>query len=285
MAPESRPILKWFGYSRRERRSTFILLIIIVLVISLRYVIPERNIRIEDISSSLISYNDTLNVDDTVSIDTTKLITFDPNKASVEILKSLGLSEKQAGTVKNYRDKGGRFRQPSDFSKIYGVDRQLSERLIPYIIIEKEYRPATVSANGTFQNIKINLNECDSSLLDRLPGIGPILSARIIKYRNLLGGYFSHEQLKEVYGLTEETYKIVADRVFADSSDVTFININSAGFKDLIKHPYFERYDVQAILKFRELQGRIKSLAELTDNKILTPEKAKRIGPYLTFEE
>jgi DNA uptake protein ComE-like DNA-binding protein len=285
MAPDSRPILKWFGYTRRERRSTFILLIIISLVISLRYVLPERNIRIEDISSSLTTYSETLSINDTINKDTLKLITFDPNKASVETLTSLGLSEKQAGTIKNYRDKGGRFRQPSDFAKIYGVDKNLSEKLIPYIIIENDKAPGSYSENGSFQITKIDLNKCDSAMLDRLPGIGPVLSARIIKYRNLLGGFISREQLKEVYGLTEESFNRIAERVFADSSDVTFIGINSAGYKELIRHPYFERYDVQAILKFRELQGSINSLTELTDNKILTPEKAKRIGSYLSFEK
>jgi DNA uptake protein ComE-like DNA-binding protein len=282
MAPDIRPILKWFGYSRRERRSTFILLLMIALVTALRYALPGKNISIEDISASLTAYNETLSVKNEVYKDSTKLFTFDPNKASVETLTSLGLSEKQAGTVKNYRDKGGRFRQPSDFSRIYGVDKNLSERLIPYIIIEKD--SYSYSDNSSVQLKKVDLNRCDSTMLDRLPGIGPVLSARIIKYRNLLGGFISREQLKEVYGLTEETYNRIADRVFADSSGVTQIKINSADFKNIIRHPYFDRYNVQSILKYRELKGRIDSLTELTTNKILTHEKAEKIRPYLSFE-
>jgi DNA uptake protein ComE-like DNA-binding protein len=282
MAPDIRPILKWFGYSRRERRSTFILLLMIALVTALRYALPGKNISIEDISASLTAYNETLSVKNEVYKDSTKLFTFDPNKASVETLTSLGLSEKQAGTVKNYRDKGGRFRQPSDFSRIYGVDKNLSERLIPYIIIEKD--SYSYSDNSSVQLKKVDLNRCDSTTLDRLPGIGPVLSARIIKYRNLLGGFISREQLKEVYGLTEETYNRIADRVFADSSGVTQIKINSADFKNIIRHPYFDRYNVQSVLKYRELKGRIDSLTELTTNKILTHEKAEKIRPYLSFE-
>lgn len=283
MVPDSRPILKWFGYSRRERRSTFILLIIIVLAIAFRYALPESNVNVEDISFALTINNDTLSVKNGSFSDTLKLFMFDPNKASVKTLKSLGLTEKQAGTVKNYRDKGGRFRQPSDISRIYGVDKDLSERLIPYIFIEKDRDTTFHSENGSVNSPLIDLNRCDSISLDRLPGIGSVLSVRILKYRNLIGGFFSREQLKEVYGLTPETYDRIADQVYADSSAVKFININSAEFKDLIKHPYFDRFDVQAILKYRELQGRIDSLKELTDNKILTPEKAERIRPYLKF--
>jgi competence protein ComEA len=285
MTHVSKPILKWFGYSRRERRSTFILLIIIILVIAFPYMVPERIINIEDISSSLTSWHETLNVNNFSLTDTVKLFSFDPNKASVETLKSLGLTEKQSGTIKNYRDKGGRFRQPSDISRIYGVDKDLSDRLVPFIIIEKEKETVLDPVNSSLQSPVIDLNKCDSILLERLPGIGPVLSVRIIKYRNLLGGFVSPVQLKEVYGLTGETYNRIADRVFADSSAVKYIYINSAGYKELIKHPYFERYDVQAILKFRELNGRIESLTELTDNKILTLEKARRIRPYLSFEK
>ena len=281
MVLNSKPVLKWFGYSRRERRSTFILLIIIVLVIAFRYIVPQRNINIEDISATLRIYDESAGNSNEIKRDSVKLFAFDPNKASVTALKNLGLSDKQAATVKNFRDKGGRFRHPSDFSRIYGIDTNLLERLIPYIIISND---SDSGPGKSLNQIKmIDLNSCDSIMLDKLPGIGRILSVRIIKYRNLLGGFFCREQLKEVYGLSLETYNRIADRVFADSSLVTHININIAGYKDLLKHPYLDRFDVQSILKYRELKGKIKNINELTDNKILTPEKSKRISPYLSF--
>lgn len=280
MALRIRVNLKWLGYSRRERRSTFLLLIIIVLVISFRFLVPAKRINIEDISTKLTYFEETSGANERLK-DTLILFTFDPNKASVEILKNLGLSDKQAKTVKNFRDKGGRFHQPADFSRIYGVEKNLSERLLPYINIERD--SVRSSKIDTILSKMIDLNRCDSIMLDRLPGIGPVLSVRIIKYRNLLGGFVCREQLKEVYGLTPETYNRIAARVFADSSDVIRININLAGFKDLIKHPYLERYDVQAILKYREMKDKIENINELTNNKILTPEKSRRISPYLSF--
>jgi competence ComEA-like helix-hairpin-helix protein len=131
----------------------------------------------------------------------------------------------------------------------------------------------------------IDINTSDSATLVRLPGIGPVLSARIIKYRHLLGGYASIEQLKEVYGLPIETFEKIRGRVFADSTVVEKININSAGYKELSRLPYFEKYDVAAILKYRELKGKIKGIADLTDNKLITAEKAKKVGTYLKYEE
>ena len=50
---------------------------------------------------------------------------------------------------------------------------------------------------------------------------------------------------------------MIKGRLFADSSAIRKININSAGYRELIRLPYIEKYDVSAILKCRELEGRI----------------------------
>ena len=97
------------------------------------------------------------------------------------------------------------------------------------------------------QKSSIDINGCDSAALVALPGIGPVLSARIIKYRKLLGGFASVEQLKEVYGLPEETYEMIKGRLYADSSGIRKININSSGYKELSRIPYIEKYEVTAI--------------------------------------
>jgi len=134
------------------------------------------------------------------------------------------------------------------------------------------------------QREKMELNTCDSADLERLPGIGPVLSARIIKYRNLLGGYASVSQLREVYGLRDSTYNLIYKRVSADSALVRKIRINSASYNELNRHPYLERYDVQAVIRYRQLNVRISSITELIKNDILTEDKAMKILPYLKFD-
>ena len=78
---------------------------------------------------------------------------------------------------------------------------------------------------------------------------------------------------------------MIKDRVFADSTVVRRIDINSAGYKELSHLHYFEKYEVTAILKYRELKGRIKSIDDLTDNKLISMEKAIKVRPYLKFDE
>ena len=114
----------------------------------------------------------------------------------------------------------------------------------------------------------IELNTCDSAALEALPGIGPVLSARIVKYRNLLGGYGSVEQLREVYGLSEETFDLVKERVSADAGLVRKININSADYKQMMSLRYLEKGDIAAILKYRELTGRIENIEELVKKNL-----------------
>lgn len=281
MAPDLKPVLRWFGFSRQERRSTFILLIILLLLIAIRYTFPERDNTFEDLSASLSSpggivQNDVDEIRDTGN-------TFIPDRRN-NVYDSLNYPSQPAlkgRTVKKNRYKGAGFAKVSGSPGNNISDKNPSAGVIRYTKERKYYVPGEESKQ--VQSKLIDLNRCDSVLLDALPGIGPVLSARIVKYRNLLGGFISREQLKEVYGLSQETYNMVADRVFADSTMVKRIDINNAGFKDLIRHPYFDRYDVQAVLKFRELKGKILNMMELTDNKVLTFEKARKTGPYLSF--
>jgi competence protein ComEA len=289
MNSANKQLLNWFGYTRKERRSSFILLVILIIVISARYLFQsgERDIEIENLAALTVS-DDTLQAGlSDNEIDTAALFRFNPNRISSDSLMLLGLSETQARTIINYRNKGGRFRYVSDLKKIYGIDEKTAEAIIPYIIIETEkvntrnYRSAFQDQQKSFK--KLDLNKCDSAALVRLAGIGPVLSARIIKFRRLLGGFATAEQLKEVYGLPETTYNYLAGRVFADSSDVTGIKINDTGFNELSRHPYLTRYEIESIIKYKQLKGRFSNIAELIDNKILSPEKARKLSPYLKF--
>jgi DNA uptake protein ComE-like DNA-binding protein len=204
----------WLGYSRRERRSTFILLNIIVIITGVRYIFPFHDTSLKEIPLDLIG----------ISIDSVRQ----------PIISQTVKMQKQSKTVY--------------------IKRKL-----------------------------LDLNNCDSASLEALPGIGPVLSVRIIKYRNLLGGFVSADQLKEVYGLPEETFDMISSRVYADSLSVRKIGINEAEYKDLIRHPYFQKNEVSAILKYRELKGKIKDISVMTDNNLISPETGRKIRAYLDF--
>jgi DNA uptake protein ComE-like DNA-binding protein len=248
------PIKNWFGFTRRERRSTFIMLLIIVLIIGFRYSIPDSRITIEDISGTVLASE---------------------NHSEFSGKDSESYRQSFSGNHINSWKPG-----PTFINETNGIER----KRIPYVKIKKSTLQK-VSSYSNQQKTLIEINSSDSAMLMELPGIGPVLSARIIKYRRLLGGFARIEQLKEVYGLAPETFEMIKGRVFADSTQITRIDINSASYKEIIRFIYFEKYEVSAILKYRELKGRITGINELIENKLITTEKARKVGAYIKYDE
>jgi len=284
MALNKEPFKNWFGFTRRERRSAFMLLLIIILIIVLRYTVPEKNIAIEDLSFSVSGTGASGGFLNRDSASTGQLFSFDPNTASYDTLIKLGLAVKEASTLIKYRNKGGKFRNPSDIKKIYGIKEEKVKQLMPFVAVVSDTSLKFRTKTYRQQKPLLDLNRCDSLMLVRLPGIGPVLSARIIKYRRLIGGFARTDQLKEVYGLPEETYNLIKNSLYADTSTIIRISVNSAEYKELSHIPYIEKYEVAAILKYRELKGRINGISDLTENKLITEAKAGKIRPYLRFE-
>ena len=60
---------------------------------------------------------------------------FDPNTADSLALCRLGLPDWMARNIVRYRERGGRFRRPEDFRKIYGLTDEQYQMLHPYIRI------------------------------------------------------------------------------------------------------------------------------------------------------
>lgn len=133
------------------------------------------------------------------------------------------------------------------------------------------------------QLVKIELNSADSTDLIPLPGIGPVFSSRIVRYRNLLGGFVDVNQLLEVYGLPEETWLKISKMVTADTLLIRTINVNTATFGDLLRHPYINRDNVVAITGFRERYGNIESWQMMKENDLIPEDKASLLRYYLAF--
>jgi DNA uptake protein ComE-like DNA-binding protein len=145
-------------------------------------------------------------------------------------------------------------------------------------------------ANPSFQRVTrtyivqpIDINRADSAGLLPLPGIGPVFAGRIIKYRNLLGGFVSVDQLGEVYGIPVETLQNIRNKVLIDSSAVRKIQIESASFSELLRHPYLEYEHVKAVVEYREFSRDIKSLNELRINLILPDSTLDKLDGYFNF--
>ena len=200
---------------------------------------------------------------------------FDPNEVPYEDLLELGLSETVARTLVNYRNSGGEFNSKRDLMKIYGLDRKDYLRLEPYISIPP------VPAVPVKHTTSFELNAADTSRLQLIYGIGPVFAARIVRYRDLLGGFCRTDQLKEVYGLSGQQYDEILKLTFVDTGLLQKIDLNFADRKTLARHPYLTPYQADALLAFREFSGGWKNLNEIPANGLLPDSVYRRILPYL----
>ena len=210
-----------------------------------------------------------------------ELFEFDPNTATKDELERLGFKPWQAENIAKYRNKGGRFKQPSDITKIHGVDADFAERLMPYIKIESQSQPQPQTAS---YDILVNINTATAADFQKLKGIGEAYSKRIVAYREKLGGFISVEQLREVYGMTDELYNSILANLEINGGPVRTININTADFKTLVSHPYIDKNIANAILNYRDFAKTIKSTDELVKQKALAKSEYDKISKYISVE-
>ena len=229
------------------------------------------------------------------------LFYFDPNTISAEGWEQLGLRAKTIGTILKYLSKGGHFYKPDDLKKIYGLHAKDYERLEPYIRIDKRLKhpdknyknetayvrnaPAPKPAYKKPQPKLIDINDADTSAFIALPGIGGKLAARIIAFRERLGGFHTIEQIAETYGLPDSTFQSIRPFMVLSNPRPRQLNINTATLETLRQHPYIKWGLATAIIRYREQHGPFKSLQDLQQLAPVTPAIYHKILPYLAVSD
>jgi len=203
-----------------------------------------------------------------------QLQTFDPNDISEQALLNMRLPAFAVANLVKYRQAGGYFWCAEDLLKIYGIDTLLWLDIAPYLVFNTE-----VKSSVGIDSIEINL--ADSASLLPLPGIGPVLASRIIKYRNLLGGFVSLEQLNEVYGMELYDLARLVPLVSLNTELVCGLDINSASYSTLLRHPYLDQGEVEAIMQYRTFRGTEISPEELLENHLLDSAKWEKVSNYI----
>jgi competence protein ComEA len=220
---------------------------------------------------------------------------FDPNTAGVGDLLRLGFSPALANRIAAYRRKGGVFRVKSDLEKIYGLDSALYKQLYDYIMLPTRrvvhFNPAKTPRRREPTTagkvaIEFDINTADTSLLKTIYGIGPTLAARIVKFRDRLGGFVSARQLNEVYGLDSMVVKGVLEKGFIRPDFIPEkINLNTADEKALSEHPYVSFKMARAIVNYRYQHGDFAEANDIKNLSALKAEEVERLLPYLTVKD
>ena len=129
----------------------------------------------------------------------------------------------------------------------------------------------------------IELNQADTLTLKKIPGIGSTFARRIVSYRELLGGFYTVEQLAEVYGIDEERYNALHTWFKVDTTCIQPLRVNQLSFKELLRHPYLNTSQVRQIERLRR-KAPLQSWNDLILLEEFSAIDRQRLRPYLSFE-
>jgi competence ComEA-like helix-hairpin-helix protein len=292
-------IREYFLFSKGERTGlTILIILMIIILIADRLIFYFEKPAVAD-KEKFDRMLGELKQQESTPTDPGSLFHFDPNTIDSAALDCLALPSRVKQNLLRYRMHGGRLKKKEDLRKIYGMNDSVYTVIEAFMnISEEEAYPASVVNTpeaaiepknsearppdpDTISADKIEINRATVADLMKLYGIGPVLSDRIVKYRNLVGGFHSLDQLTEVYGLKEETLQNIVGQLEVDSTALVPVNINFADARALANHPYLKWDDANRIVRYREKTGFIADKYQLIQDSVLKNEVFNKIKPYL----
>lgn len=292
--PHLQMFYRFMYASKKELTKVIVIYVIGVLLVSYSYLDSyfEKNKELNNLTIDSIQKE---HDPDSLNSTTQKRFTYyNPYLITDKELQAMGLSVKDANKYLRYRNKMGAKWSLYYIKKLY-IDEKLKDSLSFYAEFKKQSKKnkersnAPLKENRVTKSIhkqcRVNLNTDDLDSLKAIDGIGEVLSKRIVKYGEALGGYLSIDQLKEVYYYPLESHHIISQSLFISTPvSVVKLDVNKVSFKDLLHHPYFDYEQVKMIFKEKDLNGAYKSWGEFKKRVLMKEETYIKIAPYLKFE-
>lgn len=294
-------LINHYGFSKRNLNGLFVLLLLILVatlapsIYRLYFLKPAsidpnealalQQLEMVDRYAKRYDKNTRNEIEDTSDQLPVYYETFDPNLIDEKKWQQFGLSYKQAIAIVNYVKKGGRFYKPEDLKKMYTISPEKYEALLPYVVLSesKPFEKKTMPIYTKKELVMVEINTADTLELDKIRGVGIAFAKRIIRYRERLGGFYSKEQLFEVFGIDTPKFDEIKDQIKIDVGAIRKLNINTVEFEDLKRYPYLSFKQMNAIIQYRKQHGPYKSIADLNKVLILRPETIEKMAPYLSF--
>lgn len=298
-------------FSRKDRLGVLVLVLLIVLIYALPYLAPSKVTPPVFLTDSLLSWADSSrpaqvagyrsepgrwpardrqNAETNIAVRA-ELFRFDPNTLDEAGWRRLGLPERATRTLLNYRNKGGRFYKPEDLQRVWALPEGFYDRVAPYVDIPDSKRTSGFpqaelqkSKPAATTPVIIDINAADTTGWIGLPGIGPKLAARIVNFRDKLGGFVHVDQVGETYGLPDSTFQRLKARLALGNNPVRKLAINTATREELSAHPYVNWSLAKAIIAYRQQHGPLKSPDDLAQIHLVDNKTLERLLPYLQFD-
>ena len=250
----------FFYFSKGERSALIILLCLVTIAVILLIINNQKKSDSAEVAA--------------VKRDTIQNIITPDNR---EITKNDTYAKKN--TYTNYERKG-----KSKVAENQGSE-SASERAERIITTSRNAsRPSYPRTDKFEEGTVVELNTIDTTTLKKVPGIGSAFATRIVKFRDLLGGFYSVNQIAEVYGMDEERFNTLKPWFTVNNSQIKKLRINELTLEELNKHPYIDYKQAKAITQLRKQKGKLTGWDNLKLLDEFTDIDEIRLLPYLSFE-
>lgn len=301
-------IRQYFGFSPRETSGFLVLLVLMAIFLILPFVIkPKPEVynpakdqqTLDSLALILDAREETQRSTFYAKKPSVSLRPFNPNELTEQQWIDFGMKPWLAKRILNYRKKVGDFKSKAEVKKIYGLPDSVYQKFAPYMLLPETAENARdlagktdrtyedrkfESAKKSFKLQAFDINLADTTELKRIRGIGSKLSARILKYRDRLGGFTSEEQIKEVFGLQPETLDSLRKYTYVENDfNPKKINLNAVTFEELKTHPYLKFNQSRAIIAYRDQHGPYQKIEDIKKIKLMDEATFSKLRPYLAL--
>ena len=263
----------YFYFSRAERRAAFVLMGMIGLVVLLpKFLWQQKPELLMPLAMEQFGIDTMYMPDAFADIEGSTAkdpFVFDPNTATIETLVSVGFSTKLANTLAHYRAKGGYIKSGKDLYKIWGMPSLLAHRLAPFVRVSGtggkigQSKPWGTAFKPRSAVAAIDINTASVSEFEALRGIGPVLAARIVGFREKQGGFTRVQDLLQVYGVKDSLLQTLSPYLRLQESSVPKSNFNQASVLQLVQKAGLQPVVAQALVRWRQQNGAFVKFDEL----------------------
>lgn len=286
-----------FKFSKEQRNGIFLLLaLIVVLQCVYFFAVPlsaPEDFQINN--DELLKFTNEIDSLRQVEIENSKpkIYPLNPNYITDYKGSTLGMSNEEIDRLLNYRKQNKWINSAAQFQQVTRISDSLLEAISPYFKfpewVENPKPKSNFSQNNKPKTYaqKQDLNTATAQQLQKVSGVGKVLSERIVKFRNKhMGGFVADVQLNDVYGLTPEVVERIKEQFTVKTpSPVKKINLNSATVSELVTVPHID-YDLAAqIVEQGQLREGFKSFEELKKVNGFPSNKIEIIKLYLHLEK
>ena len=263
----------YFIFSVKEQRGIIVLGLILLLSMVLGLLVPKSASKLKGSKEQKVL----------------AVFNFDPNTIDSAKAVLLGIPAKQISTLMRYRNKGGRFYRKEDLARLYGLKKDLLDKLIPFVIIENEQpKIYTNYSYGKKPSIPaiwtIEINEANEIEWAQKTNLSSNTISSIVQYRKYLGGFGSIYQLSKVYGLTDSCFQVLRPHLILHRASAKKMLANTMRFTQWQSLGLFQDKEIIQLLRLKKEHGGKIGWRDLVIELDLTEAQARELRQKIDID-